>query len=160
MDRHAAAGEKSRLSLKEFAIPFGLIYFGIWIWLFWARPTFLIIAFSFTFVLVVLFYRNEDVYQIIFERQRVRIDLQKIQEDIYAKIDELQKLAERMGELGAFTITQLWRLPPEDHSAAMIQERDRLAAVLNEMKIRESKIYEITSVIDRRVTEDLANHVF
>jgi hypothetical protein len=30
------------LTLKEFAIPFGLLCIGVWAWLFWARPTLLI----------------------------------------------------------------------------------------------------------------------
>lgn len=62
------------LSLKEFAIPFGLLCFAIWVWLFASRPWLLLFAFFVTFAVVILFYRNEDVQQVIFERQRVLSD--------------------------------------------------------------------------------------
>jgi len=62
------------LSLKEFAIPFGLLCFAIWVWLFASRPWLLLFAFFVTFAVVILFYRNEDVQQLIFERQRVLSD--------------------------------------------------------------------------------------
>jgi len=55
------------LSLKEFAIPFGLLCFAIWVWLFASRPWLLLFAFFVTFAVVILFYRNEDVQQILID---------------------------------------------------------------------------------------------
>jgi hypothetical protein len=38
--------------------------------------------------------------------------MKTIEKNVFAKIEELRRLAEQMGELTAFNISQLWRLPP------------------------------------------------
>jgi len=148
------------LTLKEFAVPFGLMCLALWVWLFSARPVLLIAAFVATAAAVVLFYKNEDIVQMVFEPRRVLVQMKTIEKNVFAKVEEVRKLAEKMGELTAFSIANLWRFAPEDPVATILQERDRLVVTLKEMGIDDSRIKEITSKIDNTVTLDLARNVW
>ena len=148
------------LALKEFAVPFGLVCLGLVVWLFGVRPSIVIPAMFVIAAAMVLLHRNEEVVRLTFEPKRLLVELKAIEKNVFAKVEELRRLGEKMGELTAFNIAQLWRLAPEDPEAVRIQERDRLADTLREMGISEDKIQEITSKIDVMVTRDLADNVW
>ncbi len=148
------------LTFKEFAIPFGVLCFAIWIWLFRSQPVILIFAFLATIIAMIAIYRNEDIVQMVIEPRRVLFEMQRIEKDIFAKVQEVRRLAEQTGELTAFNIAQLWRLAPEEPEAVRLQERDRLAQMLKDMGIAELRVEVITSKITNMVTWDLAQKVW
>src|ERR671918_2087674 len=96
----------------------------------------------------------------VFETRRVLVQMRAIEKNVFAKVEELRKLAEKMGELTAFHIAQLWRLPPEDPERVRLEERDRLAVMLKQMGIDESRVQERTARITEMVTRDLVQHVW
>lgn len=148
------------MSLKEFAVPFGLMCMLLWVWLFRSQPVILISAFLATVVSMVAIYRNEDIVQMVIEPRRVLFEMQRIEKSIFAKVEEVRRLAEHMGELTAFNIAQLWRFAPADPKGVRLQERDRLAQMLKDMGITESRIQEITSTITKMVVWDLTLEVW
>ena len=82
------------MGLKEFAIPFGLVAVGLWVWLFWSQPKVLLPAFLVTVVTMILMYRNEEIIHVTFEPRRVLVQLREIRSEVFAKVDEVRKLAE------------------------------------------------------------------
>src|SRR5438445_8204199 len=148
------------MGLKEFAIPFGLIAIGLWLWLFWSNPRVLIPAFLATVVAMVLMYRNDEIVQLTFEPKRVLIQMKEVRTEIFAKVNEVRKLAEGIGELTAYNIAQLWRLAPADPEAARLEERDRIIKVLREAGLAEERISQVTSKVTEMVAWDLAGDVW
>jgi hypothetical protein len=145
------------MGLKEFAIPFGLIAIGLWVWLFWSSPRVLIPAFLATVVAMVLMYRNDDVVQLTFEPKRVLVQMAEVRREIFAKVNEVQKLAAGIGELTAYNIAHLWRLAPADPEAARLEERDRIVTILREAGLAEERIQQVVAKVAQMVTWDLAS---
>lgn len=148
------------MSLKEFAVPFGVLCLALWVWLFSSHPKTLVLFFLATVVAMVAIYRNEDIVQMVVEPRRVLFEMQRIEKNIFAKVEEVRRLAEQMGKLAAFNIAWLWRFPPENPEAVRLQERDRLSQLLKDMGIAESRVQEIVSEITKMVTWDLAQRVW
>lgn len=148
------------MGLKEFAIPFGLVALGLWVWLFWSQPKVLLSAFLATVVAVVLMYRNEDVVQMTFEPRRVLVQMRQLQSEVFAKVEELRKLGEGIGKLIAYNIAHLWRWPPADPDAARLEERDRILKMLRDVGVAEDRLQRIVSKITEMVAWDPASDVW
>lgn len=148
------------MGLKEFAVPFGLIAVGLWVWLFWSQPKVLLPAFLMTVVAVILMYRNEDVVQMTFEPRRVLVQMREIRSEVFAKVEEVRKLAEGIGELTAYNIAHLWRLPPADPETARLEERDRIVKMLRDAGVAEQRLQQIVSKVTEMVTWDLASEAW
>jgi hypothetical protein len=84
----------------------------------------------------------------------------RIRDDVYVKAEALQRLTEKVGELVAFSIAQLWRFPPANPEAVRLEERDRLTQMLRETAIPETKIQAIAAKITDIVIRDLASVVW
>jgi hypothetical protein len=148
------------MGLREFAIPFGLVALGLWVWLFWSQPKTLIAAFLASVIAMILMYRNEEIIQVTFEPRRVLVQMREIRKDVFAKADEVQKLALAIGELTAYNIAHLWRLAPADPEAARLQERDRIAKMLRDAGVAEDRVRQVVSRVTEMVTWDLAGDVW
>ena len=148
------------IGLKEFAIPFGLIAISLWVWLYRSSPRVLIWAFLATVMAMVLMYRSDEVVQLTFEPRRVLVQMKEVRSEIFAKVDEVRKLAEGVGELTAYNVAQLWRWPPENPDAARLEERDRIGKVLRDAGVAEDRVKQILSKITDMVARDLASDVW
>lgn len=148
------------MTLKDFAIPFGLVTVLLWIYLFRASAPVLISAFLASVIATIAMYRNEDIVQMVFEPKRVLIEMKQVERNVFVKAEEVRKTAEYVGELTAFNIAHLWRVAPENPEAVRLQERDRLAQMLRAIGSSEERIRQITDRITDMVTWDLASEVW
>ncbi len=144
------------MDLKTFAIPFGVLMMALWVWLLWAFPKTLMMAFLVTSVVVIAFYRNAEITEMVVEPRRVLLRLREIREEVFAKADEVRRFAEAMGELTAYNIANLWRFAPEDPEAARLAERDRIAKMLADAGVAEERVRQLVSKVAEMVTRDLA----
>jgi hypothetical protein len=145
------------MDLKTFAIPFGVLIMGLWVWLLWAHPKTLMMAFLVTGVVVIAFYRNEDITEMAVEPRRVLLRMEKIRKEIFAKADEMRALADYVGKLAVFSASHTGRFPPENLHAILLKQRDELAQMLRGARIAEERIREIISPITEMIVNDLAN---
>lgn len=148
------------MDLKTFAIPFGVLMMALWVYLFWTHPKTLLMAFVLTGVVVVIFYRNAEITEMVVEPRRVLVRMREIREEVFAKAEEVRRLAEAMGELTAYNIAHLWRLAPADPEAARLAERDRIAAMLRDAGVGEDRIRQLVSKVGEMVLRDLALNVW
>ncbi len=146
------------IELKSFAIPFGLLMMGLWVWLLWASPKTLIMAFAVTVVMMIVLYRNDQIVEMVVEPRRILVRMQEIREEIFAKADEVRAMAASVGKMAAFSIGQVGRLPPENLQAVLLKQRDELEQMLKEAKVAEERVREITSPITETVLNDLAGN--
>jgi hypothetical protein len=148
------------MDLKTFAIPFGVLMMALWVYLFWTYPKTLLTAFLLTGIVVVVFYRNAEITEMVVEPRRVLVRMSEIREEVFAKAEEVRRLAEAMGELTAYNIANLWRFAPEDPEAARLAEKDRIAAMLRDAGVAEDRIRQLVSKVGEMVLRDLAHNVW
>jgi hypothetical protein len=156
------------MPLKEFSVPAALLLIALLTWLFLIGrlngPSFLA---GFGVVILaavlgaVLLARYEDVSEFHAKGggAELLIRMEKVRDDVYAKVDSLRRLAEYLGRLAAFNVTTVGRLPSGDLDSIMLRERDELAVMLREAGVAPDQISAITGRITRTIIRDLASAV-
>jgi len=82
-----------------------------------------------------------------------------IRKDIYAKVETVKKIGEKTAELAAFSVARVGRFASPDLQKEMIQGREQIREILEEIDSKEDDIDRILSQIDNMVLRDLKGKV-
>jgi hypothetical protein len=113
-----------------------------------------IVASAFSVALI----RNIDrLEQLVFRRgeDQVLVQIRQIQKDVYAKVEELQRIAAGVATFTAASLVSENRFASEDHQERMLRRRDELETFLQEAGIAEARRREIVRPITLIVDWDL-----
>jgi len=87
------------------------------------------------------------------------IEIRKIKADLYAKAEVVKTMGEEMGSIAAFNIAHLCRLAPDNLQELMIEKRDKLIKMLDNLGSEKEEVGEIVKTINNMVIFDLQRAV-
>ncbi len=89
-----------------------------------------------------------------------RVEVQRIANDLYAKVDYVRSLGEEVARSAAHTVATSNRYVDEDdHQRQMLNERERIRAMMEALGSEESKIAQVLDQINKTVASDLKERV-
>jgi hypothetical protein len=78
---------------------------------------------------------------------------------VFAKVEYVKRLGEEVARFASHNVATANRFVGEDHPVQMLQERERIRALMTSLGSDERKIAEILSEIDRTILSDLKGRV-
>lgn len=86
-------------------------------------------------------------------------EVHEVKKDIYAKAETVKKLGEELADLTAFNVTSVGRFAPKDLKEKMLEARDKIKKILQEIGSDKIKVEQISSQINDMVLRDLKREV-
>jgi hypothetical protein len=93
------------------------------------------------------------------EYVQIRVDINRLKEDVFAKVEYVRRLGEEVARFASHNVATANRFVGEDHQVQMLQERERIRALMTSLGSDERKIAETLSEIDRTILSDLKGRV-
>jgi SOS response regulatory protein OraA/RecX len=85
--------------------------------------------------------------------------MNRLREDVFAKVEYVRKLGEEMARFAAHTVATSGRFVGDDHQERMLDERERIRSMMKSLGIEDSRIAEVLDQIDRTVAIDMKEKV-
>ena len=93
------------------------------------------------------------------EQFKISVETKQLKEELFAKVEYVRKLGEEMARFAAHTVATGNRWVGEDHENQMLDERERIRAMMKALDSEPSKIAEVLDQIDKTVASDLKGRV-
>lgn len=89
------------------------------------------------------------------EQAQIRVEMNRLREDVFAKVEFVRKLGEEMARFAAHTVSTAGRYVGDDHQEQMLRERERIRSMMKSLGSEDAKIAEVLDQIDNAVANDL-----
>ena len=118
------------------------------------------IEFTTLFICIILaglaWYRVDSLKEIDIKNMRLVLEqVKEARRDVYAKVETVKKIGENLADLPAFSVSRIGRFASDDLQIKMLEGRDRVKEVLQEIGSDQEKIDKISSQIEEIVLSDL-----
>lgn len=120
-------------------------------------------AFVCLFIVILLaglaWYRVDSLKEIDFKNVKLVLDqVNEARQDVYAKVETVKKIGEKLADLTAFSVSRVGRWASEDLQKEMLEERDKIKEVLREIGSDQKKIDKVSGQIEDMVLNDLKEY--
>lgn len=117
------------------------------------------IEFTVLFICIILaglaWYRVDSLKEIDIKNMRLVLEqVKEARRDVYAKVETVKKIGENLADLTAFSVSRIGRYPSNDLQIKMLEGRDRVKEVLQEIGSDQKKIDKVSSQIEDVILGD------
>lgn len=67
------------------------------------------------------------------ERAQIRVEMNRLREDVFAKVEYVRRLGEEMARFDAHTVATSGRFVGDDHQEQMLDERERIRSMMKSL---------------------------
>ena len=104
--------------------------------------------------------QNADTFtSFVAEWRDLKIRLERIQREVFAKVETVRRIGEETAELATFTALSVGRYAADDLQAQLLASRDRIVSIMKEIGVDETKIKATAERFNQRVADDLRKAV-
>lgn len=107
----------------------------------------------------VILHNADNFSSFVAEWRDLKIRLERIQREVFAKVEMVRRIGEETAELATFTALSVGRFAGEDLQAQLLASRDRIVSIMKEIGVDETKIRATAERFNHRVADDLRNNV-
>ena len=89
----------------------------------------------------------------------LRAEWEQTKNEVYVKLETVRKMGEGVAELATFSALQIGRYPPPDLQAQLLQNKNRVTALMQQIGADKEKVKSISDQFDKRVADDLKHNI-
>jgi hypothetical protein len=147
--------------MKYLVLIIFLVFAGYAIWR--VKPngwTYFLLLIS-TAVGVALIYNVDTIRKLStkYSHGELQAEWEHTKEEVYVKLETVRKMGEGVAELATFAALQVGRYSPPDLQAQLLQNKSRIAALMQQIGADKEKVKSISDQFDKRVADDLRHNI-